>query len=382
MRNAEPRPTVVLRTLRPFESAWCVVQKLAGFNHVRPSEMARQVWTRTRFGRGTTVVFQPRGLAALLGLTALEAEAFGPEHLLNRMSLSRLQVVRCDTVRYCPECLRTGYHSELFQLRAVQNCPEHGIALREVCPNCQTSIVPDARTHGAFTCAYCTAQVSNWSPQLDGILALERFPALEALGQALREHAGSRGYAQRTFVLGPRPYKSPQRTLLALWTSSDPDRIRVFVPKLRRARWRGDERATAWPVELRPIYFAVTNALKRRTARHGRADALAAAFDRWRRLWEATRGAGQMLAPLAGRSAEHEGRLWQNFWMFTHALSEFDVDFESCLRHVFVELLLATLREVWRQETRNAPVEDLAELTSFPIVLAHAYQSATWTVYE
>jgi hypothetical protein len=31
--------------------------------------------------------------------------------------------------------------------------------------------------------------------------------------------------------------------------------------------------------------------------------------------------------------------------MFTHALSEFDVDFESCLRHVFVELLLATLRE-------------------------------------
>ena len=252
MRNAEPRPTVVLRTLRPFESAWCVVQKLAGFNHVRPSEMARQVWTRTRFGRGTTVVFQPRGLAALLGLTALEAEAFGPEHLLNRMSLSRLQVVRCDTVRYCPECLRTGYHSELFQLRAVQNCPEHGIALREVCPNCQTSIVPDARTHGAFTCAYCTAQVSNWSPQLDGILALERFPALEAWGQALREHAGSRGYAQRTFVLGPRPYKSPQRTLLALWTSSDPDRIRVFVPKLRRARWRGDERATAWPVELGP----------------------------------------------------------------------------------------------------------------------------------
>jgi hypothetical protein len=161
VRNAEPRPTVV-RTLRPFESAWCVVQKLAGFNHVRPSEMARQVWTRTRFGRGTTVVFQPRGLAALLGHTALEAEASGPEHLLNRMSLSRLQVVRCDTVRYCPECLRTGYHSELFQLRAVQNCPEHGIALREVCPNCQTSIVPDARTRGAFTCAYCTAQVSNW----------------------------------------------------------------------------------------------------------------------------------------------------------------------------------------------------------------------------
>ena len=89
-----------------------------------------------------------------------------------------------------------------------------------------------------------------------------------------------------------------------------------------------------------------------------------------------------MLAPPAGRSPEHQGRLWQNFRVFTHGLSEFDVDFESCLRHAFVELLLATLREVWRRETGDAPVEDLAELTSFPIVLADAYESATWTLYE
>jgi hypothetical protein len=263
---------VARRTLRPFESAWCVVQKLAGFNHVRPGEMAGQVWTRTRFGRGTAAVFQPRGLAALLGLTTLEAEAFGPEHLLNRMSLSRLRVVRRDAVRYCPVCLGTGYHSELFQLRAVQTCPEHGVTLREGCPNCRAWIVPDARTRGAFTCAYCAAPLSPWSPRLDGILALERFPALEALGAALREHAGRRGYAQRTFVLGPWPYEVPQGALLALWTDSDPGRIRAFVPKLRRARWRGDERAPVWPIELRPIYLAVADALERRTACRGRAD--------------------------------------------------------------------------------------------------------------
>ena len=167
---------------------------------------------------------------------------------------------------------------------------------------------------------------------------------------------------------------------MALWTDSDPDRIRAFVPKLRRARWRGDQRAPVWPVELRPIYLVLADALKRRTVRRGCADPLAAAFDRWRRFWEATRGGGQMLAPSAGRSPEHEGRLWQNLWMCTHALSKFDVDFESYLRHVFVELLQATLREAWRQETGNAPVGDLAEVTSFPIVLADAYESVTWTV--
>lgn len=195
-------------------------------------------------------------MAALLGLSALEAEAFGPEHLLNRMSLPHLHVVCRDAVRYCPECLRAGYHSEIFQLRAVHNCPEHGVALREGCPNCRGWIVPDARTRGALTCAHCAAPLCPWSPPLDGVLTSERFPALEALGRALREHAGRRGYAQRTFVLGPRPYDAPQGALLALWTDSDPHRIRAFVPKLRRARWRGDGRAPVWPVELRPVYLA------------------------------------------------------------------------------------------------------------------------------
>lgn len=187
--------------------------------------------------------------------------------------------------------------------------PEHGVALREGCPNCRGWIVPDARTRGALTCAHCAAPLCPWSPPLDGVLASERFPALEALGRALREHAGRRGYAQRTFVLGPRPYDAPQGALLALWTDSDPHRIRAFVPKLRRARWRGDGRAPVWPVELRPVYLAFADALERRTVRRGRADPLAVAVDRWRR------------------------------------------------------------------EARDAPVEDLAELTSFPIVLAHTYES-------
>jgi hypothetical protein len=55
------------------------------------------------------------------------------------------------------------------------------------------------------------------------------FPCAGGLGTGVTRARREAGYAQRTFVLGPRPYESPQRTLLALWTGSDPDRITAEV---------------------------------------------------------------------------------------------------------------------------------------------------------
>ena len=40
------------------------------------------------------------------------------------------------TLRYCPLCLQLGFHSMLYQHRAVKDCPHHGVALLDRCSHC------------------------------------------------------------------------------------------------------------------------------------------------------------------------------------------------------------------------------------------------------
>lgn len=44
-------------------------------------------------------------------------------------------------LRFCPECIRSGYHSSIFQLQFVSRCPCHHETLMEKCPFCK-KIIP------------------------------------------------------------------------------------------------------------------------------------------------------------------------------------------------------------------------------------------------
>lgn len=41
-----------------------------------------------------------------------------------------------QAVRFCPECLRNGFHSKYFQIPYIENCPLHGQRLRDTCEAC------------------------------------------------------------------------------------------------------------------------------------------------------------------------------------------------------------------------------------------------------
>lgn len=41
-----------------------------------------------------------------------------------------------DSLRYCPACIRIGYHPQLHQLPWFARCPWHGLRLRTACPSC------------------------------------------------------------------------------------------------------------------------------------------------------------------------------------------------------------------------------------------------------
>ncbi len=53
-------------------------------------------------------------------------------------------------VRFCPDCLATGFHSSFFQIDALRTCPLHGVPLQEKCANCGASTPPFAVVKGLF----------------------------------------------------------------------------------------------------------------------------------------------------------------------------------------------------------------------------------------
>lgn len=63
----------------------------------------------------------------------------------------------CEDVRYCPQCLKLGYHSITYQHLAVSHCELHAQRLVQGCPHCSSPIVPTIRNARNFPwyCPQC-----------------------------------------------------------------------------------------------------------------------------------------------------------------------------------------------------------------------------------
>lgn len=69
-------------------------------------------------------------------------------------------------LRYCPECLSTGFHSPIFQWRFFVRCPIHRMRMRTGCPRCGASVPYRLGAQLAdcpLRCPYCHAV---WVPCL------------------------------------------------------------------------------------------------------------------------------------------------------------------------------------------------------------------------
>lgn len=68
--------------------------------------------------------------------------------------------------RFCPECLRHGYHTAVFQMPSLIRCPVHRNRLVEVCPKCRSATPPfglsmELLRVDPFRCAHCDAPWSG-----------------------------------------------------------------------------------------------------------------------------------------------------------------------------------------------------------------------------
>ncbi len=64
----------------------------------------------------------------------------------------------CADMRFCPVCLRMGYHTVVFQLASVTTCPLHGVPLVQGCTEVGFAQSPDlnlAALASPFACPQC-----------------------------------------------------------------------------------------------------------------------------------------------------------------------------------------------------------------------------------
>jgi hypothetical protein len=378
-----PRITCRWGTLRPFESLWMLGQKLAALNYVAPQMIDRVAFNREYVGRKWRVTANLSTLAANLGCDAHTLEPFDPRHLFGIPDTQRLEIFRGSELRFCPVCLRLGFHSEIFQLRGLQSCPQHGCRLRTACPGCQRWLSIDEFLP-ALTCR-CGYKLSAWTPQADTILAEKRLPKLEAFGHALRTHAALDGRAKRTFVLGLHPERVSQESVLDLWTQANqtgrsamsnlPCGVRQFDPQRYVSEALANLLGQQHP--LSSLYWSIDRSILRRFTRGPTSTKRMAAFEYWQFFWTCTRGRTQMPCPVNISTDGHESRLRTILLEWAAWRYRYDSAFESILPAVLILLLVATLRESWRQcRPRPAHYTDLDAATVLPILFVNPFSDA------
>lgn len=99
-------------------------------------------------------------IAELLRCEVLDVAGMLGEDICRPMEMAK-------HLRFCRRCMLVGYHSILFQHRALSRCPWHGEPLLEACPSCGQAIVPTLRMvrKDPYLCPSCTRPLSSLRTQ-------------------------------------------------------------------------------------------------------------------------------------------------------------------------------------------------------------------------
>lgn len=132
--------------LARYESLWSILHKLQRLNYVSSLALFRVICHKG-YREITTVsvdlldlqkIDVPR-LAGLLGISKAKLALSVVEPYLLPSKSSTLHSASFY-LRFCPLCIKKGFHTPLFQLNTVERCPIHNRLLKEQCPRCHATI--------------------------------------------------------------------------------------------------------------------------------------------------------------------------------------------------------------------------------------------------
>lgn len=168
----------------PYESFWSWVQKFA-YQNQTSTDVIRELFRSPKLGhRVTTRDLRVPGGWNLDHIESVWQRPAGEGFVFDYLGATPPSIWRAMTwghLRYCPVCAEFGYHTPLFQVRGIGQCPIHEIHLDEACPRCRQAIpyqaTPKAlRTpYGCPSCGHplwpTMTQVGQ--PNVDGSLIMD-----------------------------------------------------------------------------------------------------------------------------------------------------------------------------------------------------------------
>jgi len=217
--------------LTGFDSAYSLLSKFALLNAMTARELTTLVVSRT-CGRRTRLIKHPDcdlRDSSLIDVPKLARLCRTSEELITRgFVFGNFPAPRSDcatVLRYCPECLRRGWHVALFQLKFIRRCPIHQLPLQEPCPACGGRIpyqLAAAAINDPFTCSHCQADLAP-------ALGAPGVPPLDEEERAALRNAIDTAAGLSAFL----HHHHPLAQLLSFFGTS---RVMMSPPSPRRAR--------------------------------------------------------------------------------------------------------------------------------------------------
>jgi len=139
----------------PYESIFSLVVKFAGQHHLTVQELRNSLFAgeeaqqivelgndRLDWKKFVTVSRLPM---------ARRKQAFA-EYYLGPSVRERFGYFRRTRIRYCPQCVMQGFHSEIHQMRFFEKCPLHRIPLSSNCAQCGRDYAPGIFNSSPYLC--------------------------------------------------------------------------------------------------------------------------------------------------------------------------------------------------------------------------------------
>ncbi len=159
-REAGPKQEYNWRgdAISDYESLWILVQRFAYLNAVSVKEIFDLFAAR---GTEPPRLSSSSKFRSFSEYNQLDSERFRillgvPRNILDNAVVSAFQIVPPvplklprgnrtrrppEILRYCPQCIKSGFHSAIFQLEWIIQCPIHRIPLVEQCPKCRKPLL-------------------------------------------------------------------------------------------------------------------------------------------------------------------------------------------------------------------------------------------------
>lgn len=163
-----------------FESLWSIFQKFTHLNYCRLIDVRRifeadLVTCKSSYNGllsrsaqfNTIAPFDPLRLENILGLSSdvVKHSVNEPYTFQLKFQHSDYKYIINDVIRFCPICIKKGFHSPIHQLTFLKQCPIHDVDLLRSCPNCHLPIgsytLKSNDFKNQYSCTYCGYKLFN-----------------------------------------------------------------------------------------------------------------------------------------------------------------------------------------------------------------------------